>query len=565
MEAASAWRSSGGRSLKDLAVGPAAVALLVAAHLTLVVHGATRHSATSDEVVYAAAGAARLLAGAPDLNPEHPPLLKLLLGASWLGADLPKIDAVPGLAEGDQWHFGHVLTYGSPESPQALLLRARLVVATLSALLALAVWAVARRVFGPLAGILALALYAFDPLVVSYAGLATLDLGSTAAIFAAACAAAWALAPGGWGRVALAGLLLGAALAMKLNALVVWPVLGLLTVAPWLGGSGVEVLSPRLVRGSAIAIIAGVACSLACLPEGPSAWWRAFELQRQHAGAGHPSFAFGQYSTTGWWWYFPVAWAVKTPIPLLLATAAGAAGLVAGARRRPVVAVALLAVPVLLLAVLMLAPICIGVRYLLPATPFLAAAGGAALERLWRPSSGPIWVGALLLWTAAGTLAVHPSELAYANEAAGGPASLYLRLSDSNVDWGQDLPALADELRGRKVRRLWLDYFGPGLPAAHGIQAYRMVRGINLGVHPRGDGPDPEGADLIAVSAFQLLDVPYPDHTLHAWLRARRPIAFPGHSIALYDLTGDPEAYRQLALMAMRLGDQETASEAMGR
>jgi hypothetical protein len=439
------------------------------------------------------------------------------------------------------------------------------VVAALSALLALAVWVVASHTFGRSAGMLALALYAFDPLVVAHAGLATLDLGVTAAIFAAVCAAAWALEPGPWSRVALAGLLLGAALSVKVSALLAVPVVGLLALAPWLGGRGDETLRPRLVRAAAIIALAAVACSLACLPEGPSAWWRAFDLQLQHAEAGHPSYALGAYSTAGWWWYFPVAWAVKTPVPLLLATAAGAVGLAAGARRRPVVAAAVLGVPALLLVVLLVARICIGVRYLLPATPFLAVAGGAALQQVWRRRAGPLLAGGLLLWLAAGTLAVHPAELAYANELAGGPARLYLHLSDSNVDWGQDLPALADELHGRKLRRLWLDYFGPGLPAAHGIPDYRLVRGYNLGEHPRGDGPDPEGADLIAVSAFHLLDVAYPDHSLHRWLRDRKPVAFPGHSIALYDLTGDAEAYRQLALMAEGLGDPKTAAEAWER
>jgi hypothetical protein len=52
-------------------------------------------------VTYAPAGWAQLVRGVQDLNPEHPPLFKLALGASWLGAGLPAPEAVPGFAVQD--------------------------------------------------------------------------------------------------------------------------------------------------------------------------------------------------------------------------------------------------------------------------------------------------------------------------------------------------------------------------------------------------------------------------------------------------------------------------------
>ena len=118
----------------------AAGALAAAAlHAVLVLHGASWHSAVFDEVVYPAAGYATLRTGEVRLNREHPPLMKLLTGAAWLGTGLPVTEA-PGWNERDQWRFGRHLLYGAGQDAAALLFRARVPVALLSAALLLGVW-----------------------------------------------------------------------------------------------------------------------------------------------------------------------------------------------------------------------------------------------------------------------------------------------------------------------------------------------------------------------------------------------------------------------------------------
>ena len=66
-----------------------------------------------------------------------------------------------------------------------------------------------------------------------------------------------------------------------------------------------------------------------------------------------------------------------------------------------------------------------------------------------RPSSLPhrlptLFVLGCLLWTAASTLSVYPHQLAYFNEAAGGPENGHEHLLGSSLDWGQDLLHLRD-------------------------------------------------------------------------------------------------------------------------
>ena len=78
------------------------------------------------------------------------------------------------------------------------------------------------------------------------------------------------------------------------------------------------------IVGMAVAAGGALVLSVACLPAGPAAWWRAIALQRDHARAGHASWALGVQSVSCLPWYFPVAWLLKTPIPLLASTGAGA-------------------------------------------------------------------------------------------------------------------------------------------------------------------------------------------------------------------------------------------------
>jgi len=84
-----------------------------------------------------------------------------------------------------------------------------------------------------------------------------------------------------------------------------------------------------------------------------------------------------------------------------------------------------------------------------------------------------------MAWMAWACLSVHPFQLSYANEAAGGPQGVYRLLGDSNVDWGQDLPALAEVVQDEKLGPIRLSYFGSDDPAAYGIE-YEALPSIGL-------------------------------------------------------------------------------------
>jgi len=112
-----------------------------------------------------------------------------------------------------------------------------------------------------------------------------------------------------------------------------------------------------------------------------------------------------------------------------------------------------------------------------------------------RGLAGRIAVALSIAWLAVGTIAVHPHEIAYANEVAGGPRALWTKLSDSNVDWGQALPDLAERVTREPLRRLYLGYFGTSDPAAYGLRYHtvpsmRMIRAASRTARLRREGVD---------------------------------------------------------------------------
>lgn len=129
----------------------------------------------------------------------------------------------------------------------------------------------------------------------------------------------------------------------------------------------------------------------------------------------------------------------------------------------------------------------------------------------------------LLLWLAAGTVKTYPFYLAYFNELTGGPGNGYKYLTDSNLDWGQDLKGLRVYLHRNGIAMVRLAYFGSVDPRAYGI-AYERVR------------PGEPATGYIAVSATMLTGTfHYPScEGAFDWLQRFRPIAKIGDSIFVY-------------------------------
>jgi 4-amino-4-deoxy-L-arabinose transferase-like glycosyltransferase len=375
----------------------------------------------------------------------------------------------------------------------------------------LALWV--RRRAGDWAAFCALALYAFDPNVIAHGRYTTNDLAVSAFFFLACVLWDRALRRATASDYAFAGLALGLALGTKFSAVLLLPIFVLLALA--------RRPKPRPALLGALVSCAVAFAIVAALYRGRPGMYA--DGLRMVSSIGHISYLLGQDSRDGWWYYFPVAFAVKTPVALfaLIAVAAFAVW-----RRRGVPSrLAVLVVPIAFYGVSCLfSRADIGLRYLLPIYPMLYAllaivAGGA-----------PRWLVALCVVAfGAESAAVYPNYLAFFNVLVGGPAQGPKYLLDSNIDWGQDLDKTKRWLQARGIDHVCMAYFG-NVPAAYfgiaysDIPTYREPKRIEqLDCMVAASATFLYGRQLIAGDSLR-------------WLRTYPPTERVGYSIYVFDL-----------------------------
>ncbi|MER5449752.1 phospholipid carrier-dependent glycosyltransferase [Streptomyces sp. NPDC002766] len=523
---------------------PLLVVVLLGQMAAAMVTTAVQQTPTIDEPIYVATAADYLHEHRVRLNPEHPPLGKLIVAAGVAVAD-PHVDTAH---RGDQTQYARHLLYESGNDPWRLMFWARLPMIVLTLLFGLVVFAFARELAGAAAGSVALALYALSPDVIAHGSLATLDVPAAGFVLTSA----WLL----WRArrrprlyVPLGGLALGAGLATKMSVLPAVPVLMLL--AAWslwgarsgdrrralgraaAGAAGVAVagvavvwlsylvVDPRLrwsAAGQRVPAVHGLKGLLVSLLPFPESYLDGMRIQFGLERYPWQGFLFGHLYTGSRWYYLPAALLVKTPLGMLVLWAAGAAAVVAVRRLRPAAPYVLIP-PAVLLASAMTGSRDFGTRYAVFVPMFLAVAAGCvlAVRRRWAPLA----TGALVLFVAVSSLRTFPYYLPYSNEAFGGPDKTYLRLHDSNVDWGQDLGRLADRLRERYPgEKVWLVYKGSGVPSYYGIDAADPREVATRQVH---------GLLVVSDSA-----VDKARGRLRTLIDSSRPVDEVGHSITIY-------------------------------
>jgi 4-amino-4-deoxy-L-arabinose transferase-like glycosyltransferase len=165
---------------------------------------------------------------------------------------------------------------------------------------------------------------------------------------------------------------------------------------------------------------------------------------------GYPVYLDGQLRRTGWRDYYLKTLLYKLPEGTWALVALAVLVGLAGRRSRQSVfnIFAISLVPVaMLLSISFLTDINLGLRYILPAFPYMCIGCGslaAWAERQAGPLRRAAWAAIALPLAAivAAAAWIHPHYLAYFNAASGGPSGGSAHLIDSNLDWGQDLVGL---------------------------------------------------------------------------------------------------------------------------
>ncbi|HEX8263778.1 MAG TPA: glycosyltransferase family 39 protein [Pyrinomonadaceae bacterium] len=557
----------------------AAVCLLFGAFAFQLWFHAAQTSATIDEVPHILAGHRHWQCADFAINPEHPPLLKLLAASPLIFRNL---------VEPPIWECGKRPTskydatlagfsFLARNDTDGIVIPARLAAAVLSLLLAWLVFLAAREMFGRAEALAALTLLVFEPNIIAHGSLVTTDMAVSAGFFAAVYALYRYRKNPSAIRFLILGAAIGLTLAAKHSGIFIIPVLFLLLIADFLLFRRFEnqtLLKRQIIRDASAfagAILIGLVLLWACYgfntyalpqtggetilaevfpprtPEGkpPSALRQTLKtitsifpesytvgLADVLSSSSRPMYLLGEVYPTGRWFYFPVAFLIKTGIALLILLAAGLLTFKLY-RERGREMLFLLVPSLAFFGISLLSKMNIGVRHILPVYGFfiiIAAAGGCALSRKHKIAR---WALILLLVAHAATaFQTAPNYLAFSNILWGGTNNTYRLLTDSNVEWGQNLKLVNEYLRSENINDCWFANFGGGELARRALPCRLMPGSYDWNATEEPVDPIPgviEGTVLLSVAVLPPLG-----GDEYKSVIASEPVAQIGGSIFVY-------------------------------
>ncbi len=499
-------------------------------------------SGTVDEPAHIAAGMQWLTTDRYDYDLQHPPIGRV---AAALG---PYLHGVRGVQAAAIYDEGAAIL-GGGQHYVSTLASARHGELIFLILLAAGVWAWGVRLAGEIGGLGATLFTIANPTILAHAGLATTDIACAAMTTIALLAAAWWIDRPSWRRTIVFGAAVGLAVGSRLSAIgflgaafAVWYVLRGIVGRRWTLADDVEG-GDQLCRVLAALFIACLVVWAAYrFDVGPlsagglivpaPAFVNGVRTFLLHGSSGHPSFLLGVPRNRGWWYYFPVALLVKTPLPLLLITVLGIAVAVRRVRGDGWQQAAPIAAAASILAVSMAVRVDLGVRLILPIYPLLAITGAQAAAELWRHRDRAVEravVVAIAAWAVLIPLRAYPDYLPYFNLLAGDHPEHVL--VDSNLDWGQGLYRLRDTLVARGIHdSVFVAYFGTADLSAAGVPNARV-----LGLHEHRTG-------WIAASETYLAGE-WVGHA-YEWLLAYPEVTRIDPSMRLWHITAEPPPTR---------------------
>lgn len=458
----------------------------------LLVNGATSLSLTYDEPSHLAAGHAWLARGEAGrwtiAQRGHP-----LLADAWAALPLTltranlDLEQLPGWATDRSVYARAFVEKVAP--PAVIEAAGRIPTALLTILLGAVVARWASDVAGQAGGRIALAVMALDPTLLAHGRLATNDAAVTA-LGTLGLYLIWRQTRRANTRLAIAGgFVLGLTCLAKASG-IIWCAVGLLYTAI----AGLRQRRGIIRTGFAVSVTGLVALGtlwgfygfsvgtltpLGNLPLPAPDHWDAIFFQTGSAQT-RLAYAAGRLTMGGWWWYFPLAFLLKNPLPLILASLWSIIYAMRTARIRRTLALPGLFALIYGLVAVTQGPN-IGYRHMLPVHPILTITVATAVTAVtgsmeWRwPKLAAL---ALYGWYAAGTLAATPNEIAYFNELAGPPANRHRYLISSNLNWGQMTKAVDRYLNDHDDEITYLAY----TPAA----PYTLHADVYLPPHPEG-------------------------------------------------------------------------------
>ena len=533
----------------------------------------SRKSITNDEIIHIPAGYYHLVAGNFHINNEHPPLIKIWAALPLLFIQPNEDQPKTGPLQGTLHHFWR----DNKDLALTIYFWTRAVMVVFTLAWGVLIFSYARALFGAGAAVLSVLIYTLEPTVLAHGRIVHTDLPAALAFLIFFFVLRQYLRERSLKRALLLGLVTGLALVTKFSMIVLLPALIGIALAGFIFGFRWHESRRKIVlHGGLIVCIILVTVNAAYYFKSPpmepedvewvqakspaaSETWMAFFNAASkivptyylfgqynvwiHTRDGHGTSLLGQHNFRGWWYYFPVAFALKTSLPILIISLLGLGWGIWQLVKKKDRRWAWLIVPFVVYAAMsMPSHLNIGVRHFLPAYSFLFIAGGAILDRLLRRRNrrqlAIIFVIVLLAWTAIEAFRAFPDYVPYMNQLASRHPHWWY-LSDSNVEWGDDIAELASYLKARGERRVsgafmggwitlgsydveYVDMFAPGiaehLPTRYVAIGASYLNGSSVLPGESGTGRDTTDGRL---NFFKMY-------------RTRQPEAVFGGSIYLY-------------------------------
>lgn len=550
------------------------IVLVVVAVVQLVygVYFAMHDSATIDEVAHIADGYGLVVHQDNRLNPEHPPLLKTLAGLVVVAQVQNDIVDTKSWIDSNQWGAGRELLYWQDNDADRILFLGRIPTILFTVAWTMLMFFVARTFFSERTSWVVYSLAVLYPDVLGHGHFITTDMaatfGYTLAMFVylrylkhrtprALLLAIFALAIAQlckfssvllyimfpilsilWSTMidrkrffrSCIRALKELAIMTPLSLLIIWlfyiPVTLQMTTETmhflvnrnlsWIDGS-LFWLRDLILGMSTVPILRGLAD-----------YFLGVAMVLIRVQGGNATFIWGHLDASGIWWFFPVAWLVKTPIGIILLFFTGTiAALRLRVKKEFLVFVF---VPLLIYWIFTLkGSLNLGTRHLLPTVPFVLLIVGYGWEVLWkRGVKHQIFLGACVAWAIVSSAINAPHAMAYMNE-----VSLFKPrqeiLLDSSLDWGQDLKRLAVYVKENSIEDISVDYFGGG-------DFYREIPHATQWHSEYG----PTTGYLAVSASFIPASRLYGEKEgkwSYDWLSELKPVAIIGHSILVYNIT----------------------------
>jgi hypothetical protein len=500
---------------------PAMLVFLLAAFIVLELALLDRRSMMVDDTIHIPSGYSYLKTHDFRLNEEHPPFIKVLsaIGLEHVQPELP-LDSEgwskaeePGDPNDGTDTFCGDFFHRNADKFEQIIYWARLPVIIVPVLLAITVWLFSRSLFGDFAAVVAVFFLLSEPNIIANSTFVQDDLASALAVFCFVLSLrAYFMRPA-FIRALVLGLAIAFGLLVKHSLAAMVPVTILLLVvhAIWRRAKHKEHLC-RYIGLELIALactyfifIAGYGFNVSFIDDDEAAfisewlkldWSDPFQnvlvhipillpkyylygmdLVMNDVQNGRPAFLLGDVSQTGWWYYFPVAFVLKTTIPFLMLTVSGICWTVWEIiKRRWLDGLYLIIPPLGYLALSMTSHLDIGVRHIMPVFPFFAVMGAGEvaaflnIEAFKSSRFSSFAVCVLIAWIAAIAFATFPCYTTYFSPIAGGSSNGWRLLSDSNVETGQDVKDLAKFLKDRGESQVEGLFVGSGYIEYYGVE-----------------------------------------------------------------------------------------------